>query len=981
MRRRGSALLIVLGMISFLVVSAVAFSAYMRYSRMPSSYLRRTSSSRLLVKAALAEAIEAVDAAIGNNPYPGVGESPARGQMKNVWRNRVFVGTTGSAGTGSIVSTLSMEGLAYLPPAFINEVRYQSRRTPTATWQTLNYDAGRFAYCAVDVSDCLDVNRIIADAGRDSSDEGRITLSYCFENPAHTGYTIRPSTWDSFMEKFSNPDGKGSKIPLVSVADLNLAMAANGGFDEMSPFCKYLKQSNNAKMVEDDQDGKPAVELQRNLAFVTDSYFVRSNVTDTSIIDLSRERDQPFYGMRMMKNDNLTKNDDTPDQIFENLSGRPFARYLDFPRLVQLYDYLDGDSVPISLAMPTVERVPMVTTVGFNGDMIVSVAKKTSEPIMTGKDPAGNPSGYVRVTVGELKLAGELGVKVGCAYPFKYMHGSKPAFKAQAAATITLVPYDSADQLRRSAAVAPAVYTRGDWTTSKKSPTAARYGNEKTPVVITMQSEMKSITVNDVKEEEDAVCTDLSFNFGTMNVSLSSEFENGAIPQGVNLDDNYKKGTFRLVERLDGKMQPAGEAFETTLQPSTAKLDGVEEMKDAHYVPVVQVWVRVVDANDNIVDLVPACFHDDEKKSEVLAEFRSSRERPVLRFSGSNTDELKLHNDKDVLNYGDKKITFFPKVYVADDPRFNHAPECFWAKENLDGDFKNIWLNAQRSKSRDGDVFMTTSDAGYLQSVFELSALLDVERADLNHGTFNGSMRKGADSLASGDRMWTTWSQCKLGDGAGGDITREVRFVNNGRGFRVNPFTDDISVMMAALANTPLDWWSAGTNDLCAASGEKNKMLNSLEEANKYTFSKHSGAKVQVEYGTRRNPQNSLTELARNFMSAFRNGGSDWQNTFDNKIDWNAEDKIAGVDLGVTLHSVDKKFLHGFWRECFANRQHLFLIFVRAEPMMMGGGSLGQTPPQLGARAVALVWRDPTPNVRYPNGPHRTRVLFYRQFD
>ncbi len=186
---------------------------------------------------------------------------------------------------------------------------------------------------------------------------------------------------------------------------------------------------------------------------------------------------------------------------------------------------------------------------------------------------------------------------------------------------------------------------------------------------------------------------------------------------------------------------------------------------------------------------------------------------------------------------------------------------------------------------------------------------------------------------------------------------------------------------MAALANTPLDGWSAGTNDLCAASSEKSKMLDSLEEANKYTFSKHSGAKVQVEYGTRRNPQNSLTELARKFMSEFRNGGSDWQNTFDNKIDWNAEDKIAGVDLGVTLHSVDKKFLHGFWRECFANRQHLFLIFVRAEPMMMGGGSLGQTPPQLGARAVALVWRDPTPNVKYPNGPHRTRVLFYRQFD
>ena len=51
---------------------------------------------------------------------------------------------------------------------------------------------------------------------------------------------------------------------------------------------------------------------------------------------------------------------------------------------------------------------------------------------------------------------------------------------------------------------------------------------------------------------------------------------------------------------------------------------------------------------------------------------------------------------------------------------------------------------------------------------------------------------------------------------------------------------------------------------------------------------------------------------------------------------------------------------------------------------MMGGGSARATPPQLGARAVALVWRDPTKTAADVSGqprPHRTRVLFYRQFD
>ena len=98
---------------------------------------------------------------------------------------------------------------------------------------------------------------------------------------------------------------------------------------------------------------------------------------------------------------------------------------------------------------------------------------------------------------------------------------------------------------------------------------------------------------------------------------------------------------------------------------------------------------------------------------------------------------------------------------------------------------------------------------------------------------------------------------------------------------------------------------------------------------------------------------------------------------------------LCGEELvgdGSPLWSVDKKFFYGYWRECFAARQQLFLIFVRAEPMMMGGEGIGQTPPQLGARAVALVWRDPnavtSSNDEGINGyPHRTRVLFYRQLD
>ena len=38
-----------------------------------------------------------------------------------------------------------------------------------------------------------------------------------------------------------------------------------------------------------------------------------------------------------------------------------------------------------------------------------------------------------------------------------------------------------------------------------------------------------------------------------------------------------------------------------------------------------------------------------------------------------------------------------------------------------------------------------------------------------------------------------------------------------------------------------------------------------------------------------------------------------------------------------TLHDVDRMFLHSYWRDCFANKQQLFLIFVRAESTALGG--------------------------------------------
>ena len=182
--RRGSALLIVLGFLTFMVVSAVAFSIYMRSERVPSSVFRRNVSIRHLVQSGLAHAMSELDDAIRNDPFPGVvsggslkvgGKSPLNfsyGEPHYVdnWFGRVFLppnpeyvkddyDNSFMAPEKETVSVVNLEGLGYVPPPPINDVRFLSRRSWAAKWRRFDYAVGRFAYCAVNLSDYFDVNR------------------------------------------------------------------------------------------------------------------------------------------------------------------------------------------------------------------------------------------------------------------------------------------------------------------------------------------------------------------------------------------------------------------------------------------------------------------------------------------------------------------------------------------------------------------------------------------------------------------------------------------------------------------------------------------------------------------------------------------------------------------------------------------------------------------------------------------------------
>ena len=234
--RQGSALLIVLGMVAFMVVSAVGFSVFMRESRKPSSHLRRNITARLLLRAALANAIARVDGdfnpdegrveGVYDDLYPGAGPAQAKPIEENgdYWDKRVFM-PFGPVDPRYTVSTLTLESLAYLPPAIINEVRVWSRLTRTAEWKNLSYDLGRYAFCAVDVSDCFDINKVRANERRTSASNHRFNLSSLYPDNAQQ--------LDTVLDKVVNQD----PASFISLADFNVVAGRGCPF---APWMNYI---------------------------------------------------------------------------------------------------------------------------------------------------------------------------------------------------------------------------------------------------------------------------------------------------------------------------------------------------------------------------------------------------------------------------------------------------------------------------------------------------------------------------------------------------------------------------------------------------------------------------------------------------------------------------------------------------------------------------------------------------------------------
>lgn len=1066
--RKGSALLIVLGMLSFLIISAVGFATYMRSARLPSSYLRRTNSSRMLVKGAVARAISFVDRAVNDNPHPNIGSkfvSEDRDYMQddanrtlNFWKGRVLLATNRNfraedpdpARLGyHTVPTLCMEALAYIPPPLINEARHYSRITPTARWQTFDFDVGRYAFTAVDVSDYFDINRLAANVSRSSSPQGRVSLAYLFENakPNQEHSTVEDGAkeWDQFMEEFRRFDKTtgtisfDSRYPLVSLADYNLALGHYGKIGKFwSPFYDYVKNSGSGNGNGTGTEGKGILpgsgesfedlEVLRRMTFVTDGYFPNElTKSEMEEYDLNNPDNQPFDYADL---DDYGSSASLITPMQNALAE--WRRYIGRLGCAILFDYLDTDHRPISLGIPTTERVPMVAGINLalrDGALAVTREPKAinDEAIQVSGETKASRQATLTVTysldgaqLAKCFMNGQLSAIT--TFPFAHgddadssaftMDGRFAFFFSDAEMPLRTNNRDG-DKLHLADKSIPATGVKDGLISIKLKETA-----------ISDVKTMKLSSIDSLKEEDAVGKTTLALGEG---VSIKSDVDNMKLLKvtytwtqtkqttgGVVVSNEWKPTAKEVMENpnlcSDVKAESDLKVYDAkggvkTLDVSTA---GRSYDDGPNLYLNTAVWLRVKDGSD-VVDMVPACVLDDKIQNNDNGADKAHQglqgilgdAYPLMRFDttlDNAADPLKIsvkRLDELVENSKQLAIGVSPKAAFVPDPRFNHAPES-WIRLDQELDAQTWLTHAKRIQGQNGsdtDIFMQTSDAGYLQSKFELALLPRVFTFNKgnNPDGYLGDLespnsyrgRSIPDEGSAVNRKYA-WRSYEPFSDEGAEAFEDVPWTNDGPGFRVNPYSDSTNVIMAAFANTPIDWKRASTNKVEKLKGGSRYSDLDVKKFNEqYAFNEFN---LSSDYVLTSLYWKDLEALAGRFMRLVRSDrDGDWEAAWD-ELGWQDGGNRFGdvtLDRSDTLWTSDRKFLYGYWRDCFAAKQQLFLVFARAEPVMLGGGGEGQLPPQLGAKAMALVWRDPKRQKNDSSGifPHCTRILFYRQFD
>jgi len=883
--QRGSALLIVLGFLSFLMISAVSFAIYMRIERQASSNYRHSVTARHLLNAGLYRAIDEIDAELRIPTVGGV----ARPLKFPDWPGRVKPSAVANgAENGKDARVLSLEALSFIPAIFVNDVRRYaipngsdvvsgvSESYMGAKWRPLSMpvefnsgrnasggaEVGRYAYVCVNLSDMLDVNACSASPGGTN----RISIGHLFASEAKA--------------KAFDANKKNTDRRYETLQDFYACMYARSDPTFGSPYHELLNTGDDAGFDE-------AV----NHVLTTDSIvkpeFAKvakpCNIVETQPVANVNDASPTLQGTFKTALENALANNG-------GLKGSADLM------ATMIADYLDKDSIPKRLNVPTVEMVPMISQILVPNTLFAPTIIPERAPDYTDADPKWI---YIlKLINGPLPASANIGVEV--VWPFKNQKDRTPQdkFSVEVLAYLKVV--------------------NGDM------PVKSRFNLTGNPPCLLLKGQ-KNISPDFWDDSTDEIAN----KYKSVPVSLDATDANIKIP----------------IIHTDGTIQTPG--FVPGKQFRVVLAVYARVKKGSDYVDSVPQLLNTPLPNPNDITVV-------EKQTAPKLYFQTCL-LPIVAGNPSMQTGVNYPYDWNSLE--------------VPDPRFNHKAANWVVNTTDTGGTLNPKINDSTIKllgkdGRDGDIFMAVSDIGVMQSPGELGFIVrpfDTQDPDVNFSAHT------LEDTPDYKNMFRTIRLYDHGADYPRDKIYEQFIVRNPDGTlpggtRVNPLSDLPQVLIAAVQNTPVDYYWAGEKTLKGSvTATRNNVFNETLKGTSWRsftngwFQCLQNAKTASSFNTSLN-SNLSDVYGRQDLFGWYTGDED-DNWKPNPL------KVFKQTLSEPLHEIDRKMLFDYTLNNFSDRQQLFLYILRAEATVpsFGGSDQGGVRSVAGGRAVALVWRDPYP--------------------
>ncbi len=909
----GSALLIVLGFLSFMMISAVSFAVYMRIERQASSNYRHATTARHLLNAGLCRAIDDVDEEL-RNPYA---------KFPN-WPGRVSV-SYDNGGTNSMnARVLSLESLSFIPGIFVNDARRYSvpnDATAGAKWRPISMpanlqpnaaavDVGRYAFVCVNISDMLDVN--VCKASVRDSVTNRVSIGHLFANDNQR---------KAFDDKVKNVDfryetlqdfyacmyerRKDSVPATISTPNTDTPFGS-----PYHSFINYKGESSDAFFFD----------LASSHILCTDSIVKSEPATGAQPCNIRKTQPVAAGDLAQTRTATAALQGEFQTALANAVSGGLPGSSAQM-MATMIADYIDTDSIPKSLNIPSVERVPMISQILVPAFFTPTVIMESVA--VQGAVPARNKNIYSLQLMGNPATA-QLDVEL--VWPFKNQKDRtpQPSFKVSVEAYFRVF---------------------------------------KTHVAKTAQGFTEPpLAPNYIK------VTGTSANFDFWNKDTTDPANCYThVPVKLTAAD-VSKLTIKMIDSEDGTTVNGAPTGFTEGQPFSVAL---------------LVFVTVLSGTD-VVDSVPQ-FTPYPGIGDPVAEFVGV---PKIFFQTDGT--LTVQKTMAVNN---EPIKYQWTCLEVPDPRFNYKAGN-WIKNDAEAGATIVpKINPSTvallgKDGRDGDIYMSVSDVGVLQSPGELGFIvrpfpLDVRGADVDFRT-----QDTVDKAQDKDYMFRTIRLYDHGAALPHDKIYENFTANNPDGTvpgaRVNPLSDLPQVLIAAVVNTPADYYWAGSK-LQPGGGPpeatvRDYVFDKLLGTSSWSAFTNGWVKCVVN-AKKTSPLNTvMTSHLSDVYGTESNFG--WYSKGDPKTIFNGG--FAPATLTDPLYEIDRKMLYSFSLESFSDRQQLFLYVLRAEATVpsFGGSTDSGVKTLSGGRAVALVWRDPYPaEGSVPTDYHQHRILYFKQLD